>query len=35
MTERSFGRRIEKRTSAYARSNGGSARAIFPIAARP
>ena len=35
MTLRSFGRRIEKRTFAYARSTSGSARAIRPIAARP
>ena len=35
MTLRSFGRRIEKRTFAYARSNGGSARAMRPIASRP
>jgi hypothetical protein len=32
MTESSFGLKIEKRTLAYARSNGGSARAILAIA---
>src|ERR1700733_7437077 len=35
MTLRSFGRRIENRTSEYARSTGGNARPILAIAPRP
>jgi hypothetical protein len=35
MTVRIFGRMIEKRTSEYARSTGGSARTMRPTAAAP
>ena len=35
MTLSCFGRRIEKRTWAYARSTNGSARAMLPMATRP